>query len=198
MPNTDPPTQTQQTPASSARNQADAAFILTLAGLGWELFGLGAFGGLPVPLLLPLLAIFALLLTATLQTQHRLRHITPTPQSPTVQRVFKQAIAFEFVVIVLAVVITSILHKTAFILPVVALAVGLHFLPLARVLHRPLYYVTGGALCLLGVGVPLLVPAQIGTGHIAGWQLVLGLLGGVVVWLTTIALLVRSRTGAGV
>ena len=193
----DPLSQTEsaeRTRADSARvRSADAALILTLAGVGWEMCGLSAFGGIPLLLLLPVAVVFVVLLVATLRAQRRLRHIVPAPRSSVVRRVFTGAVAFEVVAIVLAVVVAGVLHKPALILPAVAIAVGLHFFPLAWVLRRPLYVFTGAALCALGVGVPLLVSARRGAGTIDGWRLVLGLVGGGVVWLTAVALLVRSR-----
>ncbi len=69
----------------------------------------------------------------------------------------------------------------------VALIVGLHFLPLARVFEVPLYYWTGG-LSVLGVLGCLLI-------HAIGIRLLcVGLVMAAVLWSTAFLLLVRTRS----
>lgn len=68
----------------------------------------------------------------------------------------------------------------------VAVIVGLHFLPLARVFEVPLYYWTG-ALCVLGVlGCSLIRDA--GTRLLCA-----GLIMAAVLWLTALLLLLKAR-----
>ena len=177
----------------SARGHTDAALILTLAGLGWIILGLSALGAVPLGRLLIIAAVFAALLGGVLALKRRLAVFPPTVAPTEAERTLRRATAFEIVAIVVIVAAGAALHQQRFILPLVAVAVGLHFFPLARVLKRPLYYVTGAALCAVGVGVPLLVPAQWGTPAISGWLLTAGLSGGMILWLTTAALLWRGR-----
>jgi hypothetical protein len=68
----------------------------------------------------------------------------------------------------------------------VALIVGLHFLPLARVFEVPLYYWTG-ALCVIGMLACSLIRDA------AMRLLSAGLLMAAVLWLTAVVLLVRAR-----
>jgi hypothetical protein len=72
--------------------------------------------------------------------------------------------------------------------PVIAIIVGLHFLPLARGLPLPLYYLTGAALVLDGVAVLLLVPAP-------QQLMVTGFVAAVILWASCAALIARDRVG---
>jgi hypothetical protein len=60
-------------------------------------------------------------------------------------------LAFEWVPIFLAAVIFGRMSHPELILPAIAVIVGLHFIPLAKVFNVPLYYWTGGAIVLIAV-----------------------------------------------
>ena len=79
-------------------------------------------------------------------------------------------------------------HGLGVWIPVVAaVIVGVHFIPLARLFHVPLYYWTG-VLSVLGVFCCLLVP------DIGMRLLCVGLMMSAVLWLTVVALLVQTRS----
>ncbi len=64
--------------------------------------------------------------------------------------------AVEGVAIFVAVNVLRNLGMERLILPAVAIIVGLHFIPLARGIPAPMYYATGSALIVLGLGASLL------------------------------------------
>ena len=69
-----------------------------------------------------------------------------------VNRVVGIASGAEGVGILVAVNVVANLGRPDLVMPAVAIVVGLHFLPLARWLPAPGYYLTGLLMCALGVG----------------------------------------------
>lgn len=172
---------------------AGGALLLTMIGLGWMIIGLSALGPIPIALLALPLAVFALLLGGVHALRRAGRGRQAPPSYPETDRAIGQATAWEAAAIVVVVAACGLLHRPTWITPLIAVAVGLHFFPLARALNRPLYYVTGSALCAVGLGVPMVVPPTLGAHHISGWLLGAGIGGGAVIWLTALALLTYGQ-----
>ena len=80
------------------------------------------------------------------------------------------------------------LHALEYLFPVMAVIVGLHFLPLAKWIPAPIYYVAGPLLVLIGVG-GLAV-------HGDHRPLAIGLMSAVVLWGTCLAVLAKPTTRA--
>jgi hypothetical protein len=60
-------------------------------------------------------------------------------------------------------------HHGRFIVPLILVIVGLHFLPLARLFKVPRYYVTGGLFCAISIVTMVSVPASARIGHALSW-----------------------------
>ena len=181
--------------ASELFGQTQGAMVLVGAGLGWMMSGLSALGGIPPALFSAVLAGAALLLLGAVAVRRSAHNVAETPWSPQRSRGFWLAFGAEAAAIVLIVSTALLLHRPQWIPPLVALAVGLHFLPLARLFRRPLYYVTGTALCAVCAATILFMPPQWGARHLQGWLLSAGLGSGMVLWLSVLAMLIQSRTG---
>ena len=185
------------TGASNSQDRGDfasGALFLTMVGLGWVMVGLFSLGAVPLAVLGWPLAVVALLLAGVFALRRAGRHLPPQLSLPETDRAIGRATVWEAIAIVVVAAWANALHRPMWIMPLIAVVVGLHFFPLARALNRPLYQVTGAALCAVGVGVPLLVPAVLGLRHTSGWLLGIGLGGGVVIWLTALALLSYGYT----
>jgi hypothetical protein len=92
----------------------------------------------------------------------------------------------EFVLIALASILLSTFQLDRFIAPVIALIVGLHFLPLARLFRISTYYVTGvllSTLALIAI-VALIVGLTIAGPSPYNWSLVVGIGVTLILWLT--------------
>ena len=175
--------------------QTQGAMVLTGAGFGWLMSGLSAAGDIPLFLLMAVLAVAALLLGGGWVVQRSAPGIAETPWTPRVSRGFWLAFGAETAAIFLIVSAALLLHRPFWIPPLVALAVGLHFFPLAALFQRPLYYVTGAALCFVCLGTIFFMPPQWGVRHQQGWQLSAGFGAGVVLWLSALAMLLQSARG---
>jgi hypothetical protein len=100
------------------------------------------------------------------------------------------ASAAEGVAILVAVNVLINLGLGAYQLPVIAMIVGLHFVPLARIPRAGLYYVTAASLVGLGV-IGCLLPEAVR-------PLIVGVGAAVICWLTAGSVLARWRQAAAV
>jgi len=94
--------------------------------------------------------------------------------------------AVQWGAIIAAIIALNVIHRTGFIAPAIAVIVGIHFFPLAAVFRQPSYYATGTLGCIIGV-IGFLIADD------AARLSVVGLSFGLLLWLTTIAVLVKSQ-----
>ena len=94
--------------------------------------------------------------------------------------------AVQWGAIIAAIIALNVIHRTGFIAPAIAVIVGIHFFPLAAVFRQPSYYATGTLGCIIGV-IGFLIADD------AARLSLVGLSFGLLLWLTTIAVLVKSQ-----
>ncbi len=94
-----------------------------------------------------------------------LRRVNRMPSAPRdasrrkrMMRAFGVVNLIQWVAIFGASFLLGALHRPMYIAPAIALIVGLHFFPLARLFGNPLHYATGGLLLLWTAGCLLLLP----------------------------------------
>ena len=93
--------------------------------------------------------------------------------------------AIQGVAIFVAANVVTWLGQPTMIGPAICCIVELHFLPLARGMPRPLYYVTGAVMMLAGV-MAIALPVA--------WRLpTVGLIGSVTLWLTSVAIVSQAQ-----
>lgn len=107
---------------------------------------------------------------------------TERPRNPNVGRLVGIWSAVEGVAIFVAANVCINIGAREAIAPVIAIIVGLHFLPLARGIPLPLYYATGAALVALGLAALLFPGPERG---------LTGLGAAVILWVSC-ALLIRQ------
>lgn len=108
-------------------------------------------------------------------------------QARGIGRQFGLVFMLEFGLIAVAANLLAHYHRMDWILPAIALIVGAHFLPLARVFHYSLYYFTGGIEIAASLGIGWGMRA-----HPAAAEAVLGLVMGLSLWLTALILMVQA------
>lgn len=153
------------------------ALIMTVFGGLWCTLAL--INASPTP---PIAVVLVVLVTAMLGTAALLaqRRAVPAPEAEQhrVGRLVGRASAAEGLAIPIGIVVLNVLNRGEYIAPMVALIVGLHFLPLAKWLPAPAYYVTAVALVAVAAyGASVSSPGQ--------RNLVVGASAGVVLWLTS-------------
>ena len=84
-------------------------------------------------------------------------------------RQFAMIVAAEGVAIAVCVRACVKTHHWRFIVPLILIIVGLHFLPLAKLFKVPRYYVTGALFCVIPVATMLSIPESAQIGHALSW-----------------------------
>lgn len=141
-----------------AESASRGALFMTVFGTVWAAAGAGALGGATtVAVLLPICALAAALLVWSIRLRSGARGL-PRDDSPQarerhgrVARRFNLVFALQGVAIALAVFLLGRYGLGTFIPAVVALAVGVHFFPLAELFRVRAYHATGAALCVLAL-----------------------------------------------
>ena len=176
----------------------------SLAGMIWGAATMFAFGVLwlvlgvlstPLPSWVrPVLLLTGLLLagcgSATAKHAVTLYHRASRPAeaenqwSRPVRRRFGLISGLEGVAIFVVILLLNLAHRPEAVSPAIAIIVGLHFFPLARLFGRPLYYATGTVGCAIGVIGLLISPASPRNGFV-------GIAFGLLLWVTTAMVLIE-------
>jgi hypothetical protein len=117
----------------------------------------------------------------------------PTPQqiaaNREITRHFYLIFGAELVAIFLTVVVLRLIHYPDYILPGIAIIVGIHFVPLAALFKSPLFYGTGLVGCVIGlIGFFVADPGL--------RQKVVGLSFGLMLWVTALWIVCVGLTAA--
>lgn len=176
-------------PAGALQGRAIGALVMTGFGAIWMISGANALSLLTWEMWLIIAVLTGLLCLVALQQLQAARRMPTAPanasQSQFIQtrrRRFGIVLGFEWVPIFLAAFILGRMGHPELILPVIAVIVGLHFIPLAMLFDFPLYYWTAGAFVLVAV-------ASFAIGHPALRQAITCLGCGLSLWLTSAVLL---------
>ncbi|MFE0461109.1 hypothetical protein ACFW1A_17865 [Kitasatospora sp. NPDC058965] len=163
-------------------------------GLGWLLAGLGHFGGLVTGVAGTLGLVLALALVRIARQQAaQLADQESEPLLPAKRRRFAQVNAVQWSLIVAAAVGCSAGRVPELTLPLVAIVVGLHFLPLARVFDDARLITPGVVLAALGVAGLLAWAADASRGTV---YTLVGVGCAVTLWSTALWSLVGIRRAA--
>lgn len=134
-------------------------------GLGWLLAGLGHFGGTATGAagLLGVVVALALVLVARSRSPEAAGGVSP----PSRRRRFRQVNAVQWVLVAVVATGCGAGGVPELIMPLVAVVVGLHFLPLAGVFGDPRLVVPGAALAVVGVAGLLARAADASPGAVS-------------------------------
>jgi len=178
--------------AAHLAHHAIGAMILTFFGSVWLItacLNMSDAGPWAVPAILILaLGIYALAMRRFLRHRVALRSWGALPAARRMRRQLMIVNIAQGIAMFAAVNVLANLGLQAWILPALILVVGVHFLPLARMLHAPAYNLTAGAL----IAIVLIYP----TLTAAGPQNPLGAAAaGLVLWATALSRLLPLRAG---
>lgn len=178
------------------RGRSAGVVVCAVMGFVWAASALGV---LPVPAAVPGLTASLVIAATLLLGARRLRRSAATlpAASPpghdagNVRRRFNLVVLAEFVGIAAAINVLSRIGHSEWIAASVCAAVGLHFIPLARLFRVPIYNSTAAALCL-AAGATFVLGAAGAPASV--WQLVPGFGAALALWVTGARLLVTTVT----
>ena len=116
------------------------------------------------------------------QSGSHVQNQPPPGWTPATRRDFQWVLALEWVPIVVVAIVFARMRRRHLILPAIAIIVGLHFLPLAKLFGAPLYYFTGSALVLATL-------AAFSVSDITRRQGIICFASGLILWTTSAILL---------
>jgi hypothetical protein len=171
------------------------AQVLTVAGGLWAIYGsLSLQGGGEPWLAIGLILTALCLLSAGFYLRTKVKQLPAIVASPALQkreaqagRTFIIVNVIQGVAMFVAANVLINLKMAEYVSPVVALIVGLHFIPLAFSMRVPRHLVLAGLMCLLAIGTMLAVPMYAAgrdstTQSVFLWGVVVGLGSCLILW----------------
>ena len=176
------------------RGRSAGVVVCAVMGFAWAA---SAVGVLPVPAAIPGLTTSMVIAAALLVGARRLRSSDSAPRNASLpgesagpmRRRFNVVVLAEFVGIAAAINVLSRIGHTEWIAASVCAAVGLHFLPLARMFRVRLYHATAAAMCL-AAGATFVLGAAGAPASV--WRLVPGFGAALTLWVTGARLLATT------
>lgn len=170
--------------AIRALRATGAMFFAVFGGIWLESWAIESAQSIAAKVLIASLAVILTIAAYAIYKRHaaELASRPDTPERRKAKRVFHVVNATQWILVLIGANVLSRNGLNAWIVPMIILIVGLHFLPLAFIFSNRPHYVTGAALMVLAVGYPLMSPTGptdpiglLGTGLIlwgsASWAL---------------------------
>lgn len=201
-------TQTSRTiPGAAIRGTASGMFFMAFFGTLWAYTGILGLQGWGAPLLLvTAVSIGIALFIGGVSLIRASRELT-NQVSKTALRNGKRTrfwfniiFAAEGLAIAITVAVSNATRHPELIPVIIAIIVGVHFLPLATLFQVRLYYFTGILLCLLAINTWLFVPAKVTLGghQINAFMSLVGFGSALILWGTSLAIWLMGRRLLGI
>lgn len=180
-----------------AREAGQHAVVVGIGGGVWAFFGSLGLGGLfgSAPGVFDIIVVLALAGAGWTLT----RSLEGTPAGDQTQfqtrfRSYLMIVRIEYGAIVLAVVLGAVLKQVNWIMPVVAVIVGVHFLALVNILERIPAIIKGVALIVVALVTVTVLPVSVSAGghSLLLWALVPGAACALTLWIDGALALARG------
>jgi hypothetical protein len=162
--------------ANQLKGMATGAIFMSIFGALWLLFGMQALDVLDTGRGVLTISAALLMLGSAAWVMRAARRFPEEPTDPAVGRLFGWINAVQWGACFAYYWVLAWLHREEYFVTGIALVVGLHFLPLARLFRRPASYATGGIMVCWTLAALAYAPAKylqgvtaIGAGAIL-WQ----------------------------
>lgn len=179
---------------TAMQSRAAGLLFFTFFGAWWGVYGTSLLNAGSQGLVYSIIAIIAVILLilacVMIWSARRLprdNDAASRTAEKRIGRIFGLVFGLEGVFIAITSIVLSSLHLFVLFAPVVAIIVGLHFLPLAPLFSVKIYYITGSVIALLGLIGLLMLASQLHGSNaiIHGWQAFVDLGCTTVLWLTS-------------
>lgn len=159
-------------PKTAVFGAANGVMFMTFFGALWASIGIIGSHGLGAPWLLVLSVVVTLILLIGAISLFGKAHNMNNAFIPKVSehwkkinRKFGLIFGLEGLAIFITSVICNIINHFEVFFPIMAIIVGIHFFPLAKLFRENFYYGTGGVLCILGV-ITFLLPTNVTVSNV--------------------------------
>lgn len=122
---------------------------------------------------------------------------TDSPRSAKARRSYILTTQLEYVGFIIVLIICNLFGQMVWLLPLVAIIAGIHYLVLGRILRSVSAWAKGAILCVATVAVvaflPAVYPAHAAlTAQVYLWWIVVGFIAGAVLWFDAVLCLAQS------
>ncbi|WP_274310265.1 DUF7010 family protein [Solibacillus daqui] len=201
-------TQTSKTiPRSAVHGTAFGVFFMAFFGTLWAYTGIMGLQGWGVPLLLvATVTIGIALFIGGVSLLRASRELTEQVSKTDLKRGKRMMFWFNIIftaeglAIAITIAVCNATRHTELIPVLIAIIVGVHFIPLAPLFQVRLYYFTGALLCLLAIITLLFVPAKVTLGEhqINAFMSVVGFGSALILWATGLAIWLMGKRLLGI
>ncbi|WP_163103225.1 hypothetical protein [Peribacillus alkalitolerans] len=201
-------TQTSRTiPGAAVRGTASGVFFMAFFGTLWAYTGIMGLQGWGVPWLLVATVIIGIaLFIGGVSLIRASRELTNQVSKTDLRRGkrtrfwFNIIFAAEGLAIAITITVCNATRHTELIPVLIAIIVGVHFIPLAPLFQVRLYYFTGALLCLLAIITLMFVPAKVTLGEhqINTFMSVVGFGSALILWGTGLSIWLMGRRLLGI
>ena len=181
------------------RGMGMSVMFLSIFGTCWSLLGINGLNHVgQKSMTIMALLIFAGLSFAgllLLKSSRKIPHNEPLNSSKIkLRRRFRFIFLAEMVSIIAAIVICRSLNHPEYIPIVILMIVGCHFLPLAKLFHIKIYFLTGMLLFITALFTWAIIPKEILTmsGPIDLQYVIVGFGSAIILWATSLAIFVKA------
>ena len=120
-----------------------------------------------------------------------------SPRSAKARRGYVLTTQFEYVGFIVVLVVCNLLNQMVWLLPLVGIIAGIHYLALGRILRSVSAWAKGAILCVASVAtvafLPALYPPHAAlTAQVYLWWIVVGFIAGAVLWFDAILCLAQA------
>jgi hypothetical protein len=194
-------------PRAAVRGSAVGIFFMAFFGTLWAYTGIMGLNGWGVPLLLiAAITICIVLFICGVSLIRASRELTNQVSKTDFRRGnrtmfwFNIIFAAEGLAIFITIAVCNATRHSELIPLIIAIIVGVHFLPLAHLFRVRIYYFTGTLLCLLAIITLLFVPEKVTLGEyqINAFMSVVGFGSALILWGTSLAIWLIGRRLLGI
>ena len=194
-------------PRAAVRGTASGVLFMAFFGTLWAYTGIMGLQSFGVPLLLVLaVAIGILLFIGGISLIRSSRELTNQVSKGDVRTGrpirfwFNIIFATEGLAIAITIAVSNATSHSELIPVVIAIIVGVHFLPLAHLFQVRLFYFTGALLCLLAIITLLFVPEKVTLGEhqIDAFMSAVGIGSALILWSTGVVIWLKGRVLLGI
>ena len=184
------------------KGSATAAVVEALFGAAWGIAGAVFLdGSLEVAAVVLAVVVTAVLVVPAVRLLRTARG-DPDPEPEGLSE-FAQArkelrwvVLLEAAAVVMVIRLLVLADLQPYVAPAVAIIVGLHFLPLARLFRTPTHYLTAILLSVAGLGVMVGLSMGVGSGSPRAWDAGVDIFSAVVLWCSAVLILDRTRNAS--
>nr|WP_246476414.1 hypothetical protein [Salicibibacter cibi] len=183
---------------ADVRGTASGVMFMAFFGTVWANVGIGGLQeSASIWILILAILIGTVLFCSGISLIKGSRNLSNTNvhSSKNVDKWFNIIIAAEFVLIIIAAFVCNAIGQFDWFFPIMAIIVGIHFLPLAYLFQVKTYYITGTLLCLLAIGTVLFVPLEVSLGQhqVNTWWSLVGFGSMLILWITSVVIVLTGR-----